>query len=332
MVAPSQTPGTRPNRPAHTQDGPQQANNAQNPTPPGAPGGGSLTNSLFSGDHVLERVARGEALLKHGAKGPAVRAIQQFLLNQGFDLGRHGADGHWGGKTTTAVKAWQRGASLGADGKIGKNTLGAMDSGITVTPPPARPTTPQASSGPADGDSQIPADFEEMWDAHPHNNSSGTDQNTSSSEVNEDQGWDPDRYANTCAVRLSVMFNELGGNFKLTRDKAKAAGLDPRRLPYSKKTGWYYILSAREMWTYVEHWGGSPDEQWPASGRYKDNSAYRKDFDDKIKPEIEGKKGIVAFDKIFSYSGTGHVDIFNGMSLSAASSWYACKKLKVWYV
>ena len=330
MVAPSQTPGTRPNRPAHTQDGPQDANSAQTPASPGAPGGGALTNPLFSGDHVLERVARGEALLKHGAKGPAVRAIQQFLISQGFDLGRHGADGHWGGRTTSAVKAWQAGASLSADGKIGKNTLAAMDSGVTVAAPPAPAPAPAASGGPAGDADQVPEDFEAMWEAHPHNNS--TDESTSSAQVNEDQGWDPSRYANTCAVRLSVMFNTLGGNFKLTRDKAKAAGIDPRRLPYSRKTGWYYILSAREMWTYVEHWGGAPDAQWPVGRRYKTSSDYNKDFDDKIKPEIEGRKGIVAFDKIFGYSGTGHVDIFNGSTLSAASSWYPCKKLKVWYV
>ncbi len=106
---------------------------------PNAPGGGALTNSAFSGDHVLETVAKGGALLRQGARGPAVRAIQQFLIGAGYDLGRWGADGSWGKKTTAAVKSWQTDHGLSSDGIIGKNTLGAMDSsgggGATDTGP-----------------------------------------------------------------------------------------------------------------------------------------------------------------------------------------------------
>ncbi len=324
---PQQRPGQRPGQPTPAQDATTQTP-AQQPQRPASPGGGALTNPLFSGDHVLEQVAAGRALLRHGARGPAVRALQEFLVKQGFNLGSAGADGHWGRMTTTAVKAWQDGAGLTADGVIGAGTLGVMDSGKTVAPP--APTQTPTQSGPAESGSQIPKDFEEMWEAHPHSSVPG--ENTASSDLQEDQGWDPNQYANTCAIRLSVMFNKLGGNFKLTRDKAKAAGIDPRRLPYSRKTGWYYILSAREMWTYVEHHGGQAHAEWPSRRRYKNAGEFNEGFKSEIQDEIKGRKGIVAFDKIFGYSGTGHVDIFNGEQLSAASDWYPCRKLKVWYM
>ena len=327
-----QSPGQRPGQPNSDQQNNAQTP-AQQPQRPQAPGGGALQNPLFSGDHVLEQVASGGAVLRHGARGPAVRAVQDFLIKQGFNLGSAGADGSWGAMTTIAVKAWQSGAGLGNDGIIGKGTLGAMDSGKTVAPPtPSPQNSSNNSSGPATSGSQIPKDFEEMWDAHPHNYQDDASQNTASDDLQEEQGWDPHQYSNTCAIRLSVMFNKLGGNFKLTRDKAKAAGLDPRRLPYSRKTGWYYILSAKEMWTYVEHWGGKAHSEWPKRGRYSDSSAFSKGFSEEARDEIKGRKGIVAFDKIFGYSGTGHVDIFNGEQLSDANEWYPSQRLKVWYM
>ncbi len=120
---------------------------------PTAAGGGALTNPGFSGDHVLETVAKGGALLRQGARGPAVRAVQQFLIGQGFDLGRWGADGSWGKKTTAAVKAYQKAHGLGSDGIIGKNTLGSMDAlggGDTdtgATPDGATTRDPQPDGG-----------------------------------------------------------------------------------------------------------------------------------------------------------------------------------------
>lgn len=325
-----QQPGQRPGQPNQDTQVHQQQQQ-QTPQRPGAPGGGALQNPGFSGDHVLEQVAKGRAFLRHGARGPAVRAIQEFLIKQGFNLGSAGADGDWGAMTTIAVKAWQKGAGLSDDGIIGKGTLGAMDSGKVVAPP-APPAPSSNSGGPSAGESQIPKKFEEMWEAHPHNYQADRSQNTASDDLQVQQGWDPDQYSNTCAIRMSVMFNKLGGNYKLTREKAKAAGIDPRRLPYSRKTGWYYILSAKEMWTYLEHWGGRADVEWPKRGRYAKSADFEKGFRDEIRDEIKGRKGIVAFDKIFGYSGTGHVDIFNGEQLSDATEWYPSKKLKVWYM
>ena len=266
------------NRPDPGVDNTPGGGGQNTPQPPTSPGGGQLSNPLFSGDHVLENVAKGNGLLRHGARGPAARAIQNFLIGQGQDLGRSGADGHWGKKTSEALKKWQKANGLKADGVVGKNTLAKMD-GITSTVSPGggggAPTTP-ASDEPGGG---LPVDFEKVWAAHPHNYQDDYEQNTSSSDLQKDQGWDPDQYSNTCAIRLSVMFNKLGGDHKLSRKKAKQAGIDPRRLPYSRKTGWYYILSAKEMWLYMEHWAGKAHVEFPASGRYKDANAFNKDFD-----------------------------------------------------
>lgn len=134
------------NNSAATTDNASGGGGASTPQPPASPGAGALLNPLFSGDHVLETVAKGGGLLRPGARGPAVRAIQQFLISEGFDLGRWGADGSWGRVTTNAVKAWQKSSGLSSDGVIGPSTLGAMDKtgGGTSTPTP----TPEPEPAP----------------------------------------------------------------------------------------------------------------------------------------------------------------------------------------
>jgi hypothetical protein len=167
--------------------------------------------------------------------------------------------------------------------------------------------------------------FEEMWAAHPH-------QETPSSEVQEDQGWNPDEYANTCAIRLSIMLNKMGGAYLITPAKAASAGIAAGRLRYAKKTKWYYILAASEVWKYLSVHFGKPHQEWPARGRFKDSEQFNAAFEKDIRPVIASKKGIVAFDKIFTYSGTGHMDIFDGEKLSDSSTWYPSQAIKVWYV
>ena len=319
------------NRPDNGPDNATTPGAQNTPQAPTAPGGGGLTNPLFSGDHVLENVAKGNGLLREGARGPAVRAIQNFLISQGQDLGASGADGSWGRMTTTALKAWQKANGLKDDAIIGKGTLGKMDTTTgTVTPGGGGAAPPGPSSSEPGGG--LPVDFEKVWAAHPHNYQDDWEKNTSSADLQKAQGWDADQYSNTCAIRMSVMFNKLGGDYALSRTKAKQAGLDPRRLPYSRKTGWYYILSAKEMWIYMSYWAGKPHAEYPARGRYKDAGEFNKGFDSEIRDEISGKKGIVAFDKIFGYSGTGHVDIFDGQKLSDANEWYPSQALKLWYI
>ena len=125
------------------------------------------------------------------------------------------------------------------------------------------------------------------------------------------------------------MLNDTG--HKITPAKTAAAGIT-RRPHYSKKTKQFYILSAKEMWTYLQKNFRAADIEFGKNKRYKDAEEFQTAFDSEIKPLLDGKQGIVAFDKIFSYGGTGHVDLFNGEQLSDAGSWYACQHLMLWYV
>ena len=297
----------------------------QVPVPPQAPGGGALQQPQFSGDHVLESVARGIGALRPGASGAAVRAVQAYLVAAGVDLGRGGVDGSFGPGTVQAVKAWQAAHGLAADGVVGKVTLLAMDGAAGA----GAHTGPSAAAG---GPTGLPKNFDEMWAGHPHNYQDDSGQNTASSDVLTAQGWDPEAYGNTCAIRMSVMFNNLGGAFRITRDKAKAAGIAPGRVPYSQKTGWFYILSAAEMWTYISKWCGQPSVQFPARGRFAGETQFQSAFDSQIAPAVAGHRGIVAFDKIFTYAGTGHVDLFDGQHLSDSSIWYPSASVRLWYV
>ncbi|MCS6911721.1 MAG: T6SS effector amidase Tae4 family protein [Myxococcales bacterium] len=171
--------------------------------------------------------------------------------------------------------------------------------------------------------------FERMWNAHPHNYLEDESQNTSSAELLERLGFDPSW--NTCAIRLSVMLNELG--YTITPAKVQAAGLDRRRAIYSKKTKQYYIISAREMWTYLTNNFRAPDQVFPARGIYDTQEKFDSAFETQIQQTVASRRGIVAFDKLLTgYSGSGHVDLFNGLQLSDAPSWYPCRKLRLWYI
>lgn len=59
--------------------------------------------------------------VKKGSSGTRVRHLQQALIGLGYLSGS--ADGIYGGKTTEAVKAYQRDFGLGVDGSAGKNTM-----------------------------------------------------------------------------------------------------------------------------------------------------------------------------------------------------------------
>ena len=73
-------------------------------------------------------------------KLPAVKQMQQWLNNNGFDAGK--ADGWYGKGTARAVKAMQQAYGLSADGDAGPNTLSAMN---------------KASPEPVDQDAEIAA-------------------------------------------------------------------------------------------------------------------------------------------------------------------------------
>lgn len=69
-------------------------------------------------------------LLKKGAKGEAVKALQERLIELGYGmyLGRWGADGEFGNGTENAVMAFQDAMGLEVDGEVGPKTWAALDS------------------------------------------------------------------------------------------------------------------------------------------------------------------------------------------------------------
>jgi putative chitinase len=64
-------------------------------------------------------------ILKLNSSGPEVAALQQALLNAGFNPGE--TDGTFGSGTQAAVLAFQRSEGLAADGAVGQNTAKALE-------------------------------------------------------------------------------------------------------------------------------------------------------------------------------------------------------------
>ena len=67
--------------------------------------------------------------IRRGSSGEYVTLAQTLLIQRGYDLAPYGADGKFGAKTETAVKAFQRKNGLTADGIIGRNTWAALEEG-----------------------------------------------------------------------------------------------------------------------------------------------------------------------------------------------------------
>jgi peptidoglycan hydrolase-like protein with peptidoglycan-binding domain len=78
--------------------------------------------------------------LRVGSSGESVRALQQRLLQAGFDPG--GVDGKFGGKTRTAVEGYQRSKGLTVDGIAGNDTMRAFAGQSDFTPSPTTPARP----------------------------------------------------------------------------------------------------------------------------------------------------------------------------------------------
>jgi hypothetical protein len=170
--------------------------------------------------------------------------------------------------------------------------------------------------------------FKELYDQHPHNYQDDDSKNTDSPTVLDENGL-PAEYENTCAIRISIMLNGIGQH--ITPAKVKAAGI--KRPPhYSKKTKQFYLLAASEIWTYISNHYRKADMEFPKKGRFKDDEEFQKAFESEIKPAVQGKHGIVAFDKIFTYSGSGHMDLFDGEKLSDSPMWYPSQRVELWFI
>ena len=65
-------------------------------------------------------------LLKPGAKGEDVRAMQILLMGRGYSVGNCGADGIFGNDTHSAVSKYQRAKGLEVDGICGRETMSSL--------------------------------------------------------------------------------------------------------------------------------------------------------------------------------------------------------------
>ena len=79
---------------------------------------------------VKPKRLEGMPLLKLGAKGETVRALQILLIGNGISCGKHGADGEYGPDTKNAVECLQeemnaQGIPLKIDGECGPETWAA---------------------------------------------------------------------------------------------------------------------------------------------------------------------------------------------------------------
>ncbi len=105
-----------------------------------------LETPAFARNAWLTDVLRGKRLLRFGARGEAVRLIQEALISSevrrasapGTRLPKFGIDGIFGWETHHAVEDFQREYGLTVDGIVGPQTMYWLDE--TFKPFPSRPT------------------------------------------------------------------------------------------------------------------------------------------------------------------------------------------------
>lgn len=87
-----------------------------------------LTNPRFAGDPVLEACLAGQHRMMAPETGPAVKKVQQALIDLGFALPLHGADGTFSDETGAAVTAYKTDRQLFPnDPVVGRGTMGSLD-------------------------------------------------------------------------------------------------------------------------------------------------------------------------------------------------------------
>lgn len=72
----------------------------------------------------------GTDILRKGDEGAAVKLMQKYLSELGYDLGSAGIDGDFGSKTENALKAFQEDKGLKSDGEYGEKSHAALMAAI----------------------------------------------------------------------------------------------------------------------------------------------------------------------------------------------------------
>lgn len=106
--------------------------------------------SAGTGTPTVEDVALGSRLLKRGSKGADVKAMQELLIQLGYDLSRYGADSGFGMETEAALKAFQANEGLEADGKYGDLTHAALMDAVADDDAGKQDGEPETGDAPAD--------------------------------------------------------------------------------------------------------------------------------------------------------------------------------------
>ena len=97
--------------------------------------GHDLQSSRFSGNSKLEAAFDNETLIRIGANGSHVHAIQQAVVDAGHPLPKFGVDGSFGSETHASVRSYQKKKILTVDGIVGPETMGDLDQFFTDSPP-----------------------------------------------------------------------------------------------------------------------------------------------------------------------------------------------------
>lgn len=88
--------------------------------------------TTFGGTTSTTTITTNSSNLSFGSEGDKVKELQNNLIKLGYDLGKTGADGDFGTKTLTAVKAFQQKYNLTVDGIVGSITEKAIKEALKM--------------------------------------------------------------------------------------------------------------------------------------------------------------------------------------------------------
>jgi peptidoglycan hydrolase-like protein with peptidoglycan-binding domain len=86
----------------------------------------TLSNPRFAKVTQLANIASGKAVLSTADNGPAVKAVQQALIDLGFEMVRHGRDGSFGDETREAIGLFRQRRGMAGD-QLSAKALGELD-------------------------------------------------------------------------------------------------------------------------------------------------------------------------------------------------------------